>query len=318
MAVKTLFFKENDGIVHNPIGQLSSVPSIPWWSNLGPQSAYGESFGSFKLSSMEQSIGGDQVTAMKQARRGTEQGLDIDKGNTTQFTMFSGDCKTSNGGQKSPQTAMSLQKALPEHCTHIDLGFSPSMIYAKYPHVDQCYGVFSTYGPQISGRIMLPMNMTTDDGPIFVNPKQYHGIIRRRRTRAKAVLENKSTRKRKPFMHLSRHLHAMRRPRGNGGRFLNTKNSNGTVEIEAKNAGGVQLSQPAGSQSSEVLQSDSSKDHGGSNLSGAEVTSMYSRRNFDHFSINHLAPPLHSFSVIMDTGHNVVMPNKWDIGAAAT
>lgn len=45
---------------------------------------------------------------------------------------------------------------------------------------------------------MLPMNMTTDDGPIFVNPKQYHGIIRRRKTRAKAVLlESKTTKKRK-------------------------------------------------------------------------------------------------------------------------
>lgn len=44
---------------------------------------------------------------------------------------------------------------------------------------------------------MLPLNLATDDGPIFVNAKQYHGIIRRRKSRAKAVLENKMTRKRK-------------------------------------------------------------------------------------------------------------------------
>ncbi|KAF2308306.1 hypothetical protein P3X46_004298 [Hevea brasiliensis] len=319
MAVKTLYFKEHEGIVHNPIGQLSSVPSMPWWNTFGSQSSYGESCALFKPSLMEQPpICEDSLTAMKQARLGIEQGLV--KGNMTQFTIFPGNCKTSGDGQKSPQTAISLQTSLPEYRAHIDQGYGQPMIYAKYPHVDQCYGLFSSYGPQILGRIMLPMNMTTDDGPIFVNPKQYHGIIRRRKTRAKAVLlENKSTKKRKPYMHLSRHLHAMRRPRGTGGRFLNTKTSdNGIGEIEAKKDGGVKISQPTGSQSSEVLQSDSgtlnsSKEAngGGSNLSGSEVTSTYTRRDLDHFSINHLASPVQSFSVMMDSGHNNVMPSKW-------
>jgi nuclear transcription factor Y alpha len=44
---------------------------------------------------------------------------------------------------------------------------------------------------------MLPLSTTTDDGPIYVNAKQYHGIIRRRQSRAKAVLENKVARVRK-------------------------------------------------------------------------------------------------------------------------
>lgn len=39
--------------------------------------------------------------------------------------------------------------------------------------------------------MMLPLNLSTDDGPIYVNAKQYHGIIRRRQSRAKAVQENK-------------------------------------------------------------------------------------------------------------------------------
>jgi hypothetical protein len=38
---------------------------------------------------------------------------------------------------------------------------------------------------------MLPLSMTSDDGPTYVNAKQYHGIIRRRQSRAKAVLQNK-------------------------------------------------------------------------------------------------------------------------------
>lgn len=44
---------------------------------------------------------------------------------------------------------------------------------------------------------MLPLNLSSDDGPIYVNAKQYHGIIRRRKSRAKAVLENKMAAKRK-------------------------------------------------------------------------------------------------------------------------
>ena len=38
---------------------------------------------------------------------------------------------------------------------------------------------------------MLPMNMTTDDRPIFMNPKQYHGIIKHKKLRAKAEMEKR-------------------------------------------------------------------------------------------------------------------------------
>ncbi|KAJ6382400.1 hypothetical protein OIU77_030952 [Salix suchowensis] len=171
--------------------------------------------------------------------------------------------KRPGGGQKSVQGGISLQTALPEYCAHFELGFGQPVICTKYPSVDQCYGVFSTFGSQISGRIMLPMSMSTEDVPIYVNAKQYHGIIRRRKSRAKAAMENKLPRNRKPYMHRSRHLHAMRRPR------------------DAKKAGDFQLSQPTGSQNSEVLESggatlNSSMEAncGGSNLSGSEVTRM--------------------------------------------
>ncbi|XP_028784941.1 nuclear transcription factor Y subunit A-10-like isoform X2 [Neltuma alba] len=316
MAMQTVYFKEHEGIVRNSIGQLSSATSAPWWTALGSQAAQHESFGQMKPFSLDFPNYADHLTGPKQPGRAAHQVLD--KGHTTQFTIFP-DCEMSDDTQKH-QAVMSLHSSSPEPRGHFEIKFSQPVICSKYPYMDRFYGLISTYGPQIPGRLMLPLNLTSDDGPIYVNAKQYHGIIRRRQSRAKALLENKLTKRRKPYMHESRHLHAMRRPRGCGGRFLNTrslKNGNGESGSTVIKTG-EGLFQSSGSQSSEVLQSDggtlnSSKEinSSSSSISGFDVTSMYARGTFDSFGLNHGGSSVHSLADMIDSGRGIAMPAKW-------
>uniref|UniRef100_A0A5B6ZLS0 Nuclear transcription factor Y subunit n=1 Tax=Davidia involucrata TaxID=16924 RepID=A0A5B6ZLS0_DAVIN len=121
-----------------------------------------------------------------------------------------------------------------------DLVISPSQVDISqtmnritYPYADPYFsGLFTAYGPQAiiqpqmvgvtPARVPLPLDLA-EDGPIYVNAKQYHGILRRRQTRAKLEAQNKLVKTRRPYLHKSRHLHALNRVRGSGGRFLGTK-----------------------------------------------------------------------------------------------
>lgn len=116
---------------------------------------------------------------------------------------------------------------------HTQLELGHSMVRSGYPYADPYFGgIVAAYGAQAmihphmlgvqQARMPLPSEMMEEE-PVYVNAKQYHGILRRRQSRAKAESENKTVKSRKPYLHESRHLHALRRARGCGGRFLNTK-----------------------------------------------------------------------------------------------
>ncbi|KAL4591866.1 hypothetical protein LXL04_004840 [Taraxacum kok-saghyz] len=306
--MNSVYYKQHDdGIASNPVGSLSSA-SGPWWSGLVTHSTFE---GQMKPSSMENC--GEQLMpiAPKPSSHSTDQG------NTAHSNTFPGDCKNSSKGQKPVQfeSAFSMQSAPQEYGGQLELGFGQqAVICGKYTYGDQYYGMIPGCGPQITGRIMLPLNMSTDDGPIFVNAKQYHGIIRRRRSRAKAEMAKKVSKGRKPYLHLSRHLHAKRRPRGCGGRFLNTKE---LEKVKAVNLQSKITEHPIGSQRSEVLQSDHEMNANRSHISGSEVTSMFSMGDLNLLPAGNFHVSLSDMMMSGGNGmHGFTMHNKWV--AAAT
>lgn len=67
----------------------------------------------------------------------------------------------------------------------------------------------------------VPASSGAEESPLYVNAKQFHRILKRRVARQRLEEQLRLTSKgRKPYLHESRHNHAMRRPRGPGGRFL--------------------------------------------------------------------------------------------------
>lgn len=246
MAVRVQNFPKKN--ISQPFIQpMSHFPFITtaWWNSQEEQ------FHQPLSKSLSLKVGSSPRQAYQAEKHACRQPQDHDS-SSTQSTYQSHQELAALGGNSSQDQCISSESAQDEsYRKHVEgqvkpvlflpnpsfgvnppqVDINPSMVQITYgdPYVN---GLYTAYGPQAiiqpsvigiaPARVPLPIELA-EDGPIYVNAKQYHGILRRRQIRARLEAQNKVLKNRKPYLHESRHRHALNRVRGSGGRFLSTK-----------------------------------------------------------------------------------------------
>lgn len=248
MQSKSKSIKQGESSIYNVAN--CTVHSDPWRNNNGhnsvsPAMIWGSVSDS---SSLEQSVDGHSQSK-------GQTGINEEDDDTTNRSQSTSLLPDRNHRQESTNFQLVSTPLHPRNGGNLTQGpqlelVGHSVACGSNPYNPYYGGMLVAYGqPMVPhlhdthhARMPLPLEMAQE--PVYVNAKQYHGILRRRQSRAKAELEKKLIKVRKPYLHESRHQHALNRARGTGGRFAKKSDTDASKGTEYDS---IILSQSVGS-----------------------------------------------------------------------